>query len=153
MTSLQRLKKIFDIVLTEARDNPDFLHLLDAAMNEEATRGPAKEATEPPRGRRRTQAALNPYDDYEIGEQHLRERLDELSVEQLKDIVAEHGMDTMQLAMKWKSHERLKTLIAATVATRSRKGNAFTRQPAPVAEAVETGLPPISTPPEYPDRS
>ena len=49
----------------------------------------------------------------------------ELDTEQLKDIVAEHGMDTAKLAMKWKSSERLIEFIVSTVEARADKGRAF----------------------------
>jgi hypothetical protein len=52
-------------------------------------------------------------------------RLDELSVDELKDIIAEHGMDRTKLAMKWKDKTRLVKLIIDTVENRAQKGDAF----------------------------
>jgi len=51
-----------------------------------------------------------------------------LNIEQLKDMVAEHGMDQAKLAMKWRTSDRLVDLIASTVAARARKGDAFRSQ-------------------------
>jgi len=48
-----------------------------------------------------------------------------LSVEQLKDIVSEHALDSSRLALKWKSADRLVELIVATVRSRIEKGDAF----------------------------
>jgi len=55
----------------------------------------------------------------------LANRLGELSTEELKDIVAEHGMDRSKLAMKWKDKPRLIALIVSTVESRAQKGDAF----------------------------
>jgi hypothetical protein len=46
-------------------------------------------------------------------------------MEELKDIVAEHGMDSRKLAMKWKTPDRLIDLIVETVRERVTKGNVF----------------------------
>jgi hypothetical protein len=64
----------------------------------------------------------------EQGENALRGALTPLNVEQLKDIVAEYGMDTSKLALKWKSRDRLQDLIVATVRDRLAKGDAFRRE-------------------------
>lgn len=55
----------------------------------------------------------------------LARRLDELNEEELKDIIAEHGMDRTKLAMKWKDKQRLVDLIKTTVESRAQKGDAF----------------------------
>ena len=43
----------------------------------------------------------------EGGSEGLRTRLDALDLEGLRDIVAEHGMDSDRLAMKWKARDRV----------------------------------------------
>ena len=55
----------------------------------------------------------------------LRSRLSILTIDQLKNIVAEHGIDTTKLAMKWRTPERLVALIVSTVRGRLAKGTAF----------------------------
>lgn len=55
----------------------------------------------------------------------LEGRLAALEVEELKDIIAEYGMDRSKLAMKWKTKARLIELILSTVRSRSQKGDAF----------------------------
>jgi len=55
----------------------------------------------------------------------LRERLATLSLDQLRDIVAEYRVEPYTLAMKWKTPSRLIDLIADTIEQRSRKGEAF----------------------------
>jgi hypothetical protein len=61
----------------------------------------------------------------EQGEATLRERLTELDLEQLRDIIAEHGMDTDRLAMKWRDRSRVVDRIVERVVDRAAKGDAF----------------------------
>ena len=49
------------------------------------------------------------------------------SLDQLKDVVAQHRMDRSQLALKWRTPERLIELIVAQTISRAHKGEAFTR--------------------------
>jgi hypothetical protein len=120
MTDVDRLARFFAEIVREARANPAFAaRLLDTLRDgKTVSRGP-----------RQVRRARGPFDPFELhgtqGEAALRKRLGDLTVEQLKDIVAEHGMDQARLAMKWKTTGRLVDLIATTVATRSRKGDAF----------------------------
>lgn len=48
-----------------------------------------------------------------------------LSLDQLRDIIAEHGMDNDRLAMKWKDPARVIDRILERVSSRSEKGSAF----------------------------
>jgi hypothetical protein len=64
-------------------------------------------------------------DAFQEGEDHLHGALAGLSIDQLKDIIAEHGMDTDKLAMKWKGRDRIIALIVTTVKSRMAKGDAF----------------------------
>jgi hypothetical protein len=86
-------------------------------------RGTAK--TRPKRARR----ALGPWDPYDVyaqvGEAGLREQLSQLELEQLRDIVAEHGMNTDGLAMRWTKADRVVGRIVDRVVDRSAKGDAF----------------------------
>ena len=58
-------------------------------------------------------------------EPDLLARLADLSLEELRDIVAQFGMDPRRLVMKWKDAQRVRKHIVATTAQRSRKGDAF----------------------------
>ena len=62
---------------------------------------------------------------YEGGSEGLRTRLDALGLEQLRDIVAEHGMDNDRLAMRWKTRDRVISRIIDRVEARAAKGSAF----------------------------
>lgn len=80
----------------------------------------------PRRTGRRSRAVLDPFEVYsKDGETGLRDALLKLDLEQLKDLVAQYGMDPNRLAMKWKTSTRLVDHIAIFVASRSKKGGAF----------------------------
>lgn len=125
MTIKKLLKDVVAVVIDEAQKNPEFAQKLMAAAGwSEVTQGinqPAKQ-----RRGRRTPAVLDPVILYgESGEVLLRERLQTLDIEQLRDIVAECGMDPGKLVMKWKTKERVINHIVEMASARSKKGDAF----------------------------
>ncbi|HLM67353.1 MAG TPA: hypothetical protein VK358_07495 [Longimicrobium sp.] len=137
MNVTQQLRRLFDAVIAEAERSPAFARRLQDALG---TLSPPPLGTEPGpspapsaatvtaakrRGGRRPAGALDPFAAAQEGEGVLRARLGELSLDQLKDIVAEHGMDPSKLAMKWKKPDRVADLIASTVRERMEKGDAF----------------------------
>lgn len=77
------------------------------------------------RGNRRAAALVHPLTEIAQGEANLRARLAALDLEQLRDVVAEYGMDPNRLVMKWKDRERVVDHILATAVSRARKGDAF----------------------------
>ena len=123
MNTLDRLDRVFKTILEEARKSPEFAERLALALD-------VDKAPHPSRRHRRTPPVLDPLQLYSDGEDCLREGLTGLSIEQLKDIVAEYGMDTQKLAMRWKKRERLEGLILDTVQARLAKGAAFRDHPA-----------------------
>jgi hypothetical protein len=75
---------------------------------------------------RRAPAQLDPFKILaDTGESGLRTRLESLDLEELRDIVAQFGMDPRRLVMKWKDLIRVREHIVVTTAQRSRKGDAF----------------------------
>lgn len=82
---------------------------------------------------RRTRRSAGPWDPFSVyaehGEQTLRDRLSALDLEQLRDILAEHGMDTDRLAMKWRDTGRVVNRIVERVMDRAAKGDAFRTGP------------------------
>lgn len=84
----------------------------------------------PRRSGRRAPGPLDPFAVYaEHGEPGLRQRLQALELEQLRDVVAEHGMDHDRLAMKWKDSARVADRIVERVIARAAKGSAFRTSP------------------------
>ncbi|MCE3551329.1 hypothetical protein LWC33_07670 [Pseudonocardia sp. RS11V-5] len=117
------LASIIATIANEAKRTPRFATALTKGMiagAEVTNSAPAR------RSGRRSPGVLDPFAVYaEGGEGGLRERLSELELEQLRDIVAEHGMDQDRLAMKWKDSSRVAERIIERVAARSAKGSAF----------------------------
>jgi hypothetical protein len=75
---------------------------------------------------RRVPAKIDPFKILtDSGEQALMAQLAELDLEELRDIVAQFGMDPRRLVMKWRDAHRVREHIVATTAQRSRKGDAF----------------------------
>jgi hypothetical protein len=120
------LRRLFDEIIAEAERRPDFGRRLAAALGQ-----PSLEGVIPPlRGKRRNRREPGVFDPFELfaqGEHTLRQALEGLDIDQLKDIVSEHAMDSAKLALKWRSPTRLVDLIVSTVRTRIEKGEAFKR--------------------------
>ncbi|MDE0199695.1 MAG: hypothetical protein OXK78_15935 [Caldilineaceae bacterium] len=119
----ERLQTIMEVIVEETRSNPRFARRLGQVLKvapDEADDGKLK-----PRRNRRDPPSVDPFALYEKSEDHLRHALAELSLDQLKDIVAGHRMPQLTLALKWKTPARLVELIVETVKTRSHKGDAF----------------------------
>ena len=120
MSIPKKLKALFAEVVKEAEANPQFAERLAQIFGDMP-----KPSDSPGRPHRRTPAVLDPFEEYKRGEAVLRERLTALNLDQLRDIVAQYGMDRSKLAMKWKDQGRLLDLIVSTVTSRSEKGHAF----------------------------
>lgn len=126
------LARLVAVVADEASRTPRFARALARALPpapaDEAGAGPRRE--QGLRASRRTgRRAPGPFDPFAVyganGEDGLRQRLGALDLEQLRDIVAEHGMDHDRLAMKWKDPERVIGRIVERVMARAAKGSAF----------------------------
>ena len=74
---------------------------------------------------RRPEAVLDPVVVVGEGEDALRGQLSALSLDQLRDVVAEYGMDQGKLVMKWKDPVRIIDRIVEIAASRAQKGHAF----------------------------
>jgi len=121
------LDRLVAAVANEASTNPQLADALSAALTD--TR-PRTTDDKPPRGARRKRGPWDPFAIYaEHGETGLRERLSRLGLEELRDMIAEHGMDTDRLAMKWRNPERVVGRIVDRVVDRAAKGDGF-RPPA-----------------------
>ena len=141
--SLSRLAAIFDVVLREAENNHAFSVELERVLGAGAP-GLSQTAPSDPdrrfdstrrRSNRRAKAVLDPFSLLAVGEPHLRSELAKLNLDQLRDIVAEYGMDTSRLALKWKAPDRLVDFIVSTVIARNRKGDVFRESITPTQES------------------
>ncbi|MFP4361767.1 MAG: hypothetical protein ACLFTG_13965 [Alphaproteobacteria bacterium] len=118
MTLRRRFDAFVRVVAEQAERDPDFARRLEAALGGEFA--PARS----PR-RRRAPAAFDPIAAAHDGEATLRARLAELSADQLKDMIAEHGLDPTGRASRWRKPERLVELIVDRAVERAQKGRGF----------------------------
>ena len=128
MALKKALRDTVKVILDEVNNNPEFARRLEIALG--MGKAPRTARRKNPkqnmhRGNRRTPAVFDPVAIARSGSDILRARLAELDIEQLKDIVAEYGMDTAKLVMKWKSSERIIDRIVEVSVSRSKKGDAF----------------------------
>jgi len=132
------LHRLIRAVIEEAERNPDFeAALIDALDSAPSKRKSARaesprqvDANEAKRGKnRRAPAVLDPVQVARDSESGLRSALEKLSLDQLRDIVAEYGMDPGRLVMKWNTPERVIERIVEMSVARAHKGNAFRKTP------------------------
>jgi hypothetical protein len=131
-TLARQLARLTQAVAVEAARTQRFARALSRAIEEPA---PAQAST-PDRSalrkksNRRNPGIKDPFAVFaERGEAGLREQLATMNIEQLRDIIAEHGMDRDRLAMKWKDAQRVADRIVDRVAARATKGSAFRSRP------------------------
>ena len=114
MTAEQQ--RLLEDAVAAAAGDPEFGRALRRAVDDVL----------PKKRSRREPAVIDVFAAYaEGGEPELRRALAPLTVEQLKDVIAQHRMDRSQLAMKWRTPERLIELIASQTISRAHKGEAF----------------------------
>jgi hypothetical protein len=120
------LNRVFGAIADEATRSPRFAKALADALIPAAVVPSASEGAAPApskRSRRRAPGVLDPFAVYRDGhEAGLRAKLGELDVEQLKDIIAEHGMDHDRLAMRWKTPKKLIDRVVEKVVAGAAKG-------------------------------
>lgn len=160
-----QLARLVQAVANEAARSPRFARALANAITPKAQAGNASTSSgktsstqdlleershpEPPEPRdqrrhtrsgragRRNPGPLDPFAVYaDRGVSGLRQALATLDLEQLRNIVAEHGMDHDRLAMKWKTPDRVIGRIVERVEAVSNKGFAF-RSGAEALSAIE----------------
>lgn len=120
------LSRLFTVVAAEAGRSSRFANALSRAVHM-PNLAASQESSVPRRpSNRRKPGPFDPFAVYAEGqESELRARLAVLSLDELRDVVAEHGMDTDRLAMKWKDPQRVAERIIERVMDRSWKGSAF----------------------------
>jgi hypothetical protein len=154
VTLRSTLNRLIKAVIEEADRNPNFEATLNDALgtvtfkrklNEEAVVVAAPDSAEAKRGKnRRPPAGVDPVQVIrDGGELALRQALKERSLDQLRDIVAEFGMDPGRVVMKWKASARVIERIVEMSIARAHKGDAFRRlidtPGGPIPNSGETG--------------
>ncbi|UOQ83408.1 hypothetical protein [Gracilibacillus salinarum] len=112
----KKLEDLFQVIVQEAKDNQAFAKKLEKLF-------PTKPAAK--KRRKRAPALFNPVIVLEEGEDQLQTRLETLDIYQLKDIIAEYGMDPSKLVMRWRKKEKIIHHIVETTAQRAKKGDVF----------------------------
>lgn len=121
-----RLAHLVQVVAAEAARTQRFARALSKALDETSSGAASGRGNNTRRSNRRDSGVIDPFVIFaKEGETGLREQLALLSLEQLRDIIAEHGMDHDRLAMKWKDSRRVIDRIVDRVAARAAKGSAF----------------------------
>lgn len=136
------LTVLFKEIVQETDTNPAFRARLEAALGFDDKKKPeakARDADSPHPKRpsnRRPPAVLDPVHLARQGEDLLRSELAKLDIEQLRDVVADYGMDTGKLVLKWRDPERIIERIVEVARGRAQKGSAF-RDQAPSDEKTD----------------
>lgn len=128
MNLRQTLNAIAKAVADEAEQNARLRERLEAILGTDAPKRSALadgEGDVRRKGGRRAAAALDPVEVVRQGEDELRSRLARLDLEELRDVVAQYGMDPGKLVMKWKDSTRVIDRIVELASARARKGEAF----------------------------
>jgi len=126
MTIRRKLQALVRVITDEAARNPEFNQKLCEAIGFESQRRDEDRAKDSRPRRRRAPAAFDPVAMLrEHNVQQLRSQLSKLDLEQLKDIVAQYGMDTEKLVMKWRTPKRIVDRIVDISTKRVQKGDAF----------------------------
>src|SRR5437762_12996018 len=111
MNLKKTLSAIISVISAEADKNEAFKASLEQTLGiaSKATGGRQAAAITGTtrKGGRRTPAVFDPVELARQGEGVLRVRIGTLNLEQLRDIVAQYGMDPGKLVMKWKDTKRL----------------------------------------------
>ena len=116
------LHELVRAVVDEAERNPEFARRIEEALGiQEKQKKPVLSRA----AHRRAPAALDPVELARQGEATLRARLSALDLEQLKDVVADYGMDPGKLVLKWKNADRIIDRIVEVSIGRARKGEGF----------------------------
>ncbi|MGX8700520.1 hypothetical protein [Caproiciproducens sp.] len=128
-TVLELWEKISACIAEEITNNDEFAKRMGLLFEENIIKANCSKYeavnTKPKRGNRREPAKVNPFALLEQGAEVLKTALEALDIEELKDVIAENGMDTAKLAMKWKDRNRLINHIIDTTQRRSSQGEAF----------------------------
>jgi hypothetical protein len=127
------LSSLLREIITEAENNPGFRTRLEEVLGPDTpavskTKQSSSEGGVPYHQRpsnRRAPAKLDPVHLAREGNTELRDALSKLDLEQLRDVVADYGMDPGKLVLKWRDKERVIERIIEVSHSRAQKGSAF----------------------------
>lgn len=126
LTLMEKISPDKHATLDRYKQDLEYARAIDAlfqTLSETDKKIPPRRKRQPSR---RNPAIVDPFALYQQGgEAEVQQQLERLEIEQLKDIIAEHGMDSTRKAMTWKKPQRLVELIIQTVSRRARRGDAF----------------------------
>src|SRR5260221_14304975 len=125
MNLRKSLTDLVRVLIDEAERNPEFKENILSALGQKKSSDRAEPKNTGKPKNRRTAAILDPIELAGTGEQVLRSRLAELTIEQLQDIVSGYAMDPGRLVSKWKTPERIIDRIVELSLARAQKGDAF----------------------------
>ena len=125
MNFRKTLSALVSVIADEAEKNEPFRANIERVLGWDDPSQVRAQGKGLKRGGRRTPAILDPVELAGQGERVLRARLDTLSLDQLRDIVAQYGMDPGKLVMKWKDVGRIRDRIVELALVRATKGDAF----------------------------
>lgn len=120
----KNMKALFALIVDEAEKNEEFASSLSKIFGGDIIETKVKDSSGKRASNRRDKAVLDPIKLAEDDRLSV-EVLSPLSEKELKDIIADYGMDPSKLAMKWKNKDRLIQLILDTSFRRASKGDAF----------------------------
>ena len=122
MTLKSKLLALARIIADEADRNAPFRKALQEILDQK--KSPAPRANRKGSRHRRAPAKVDPIQLTREG-QNVRDALGSLNIEELKDVVAEFGMDPSKLVMKWKDSGKIIEHIIETSNSRATKGEVF----------------------------
>ena len=128
MTLKQRLSALVSAIVEETQKNEPFRVNVERALGINTSTSaplPRVKGTTKQRKGRRTPAVLDPVELARQGEDTLRTKISVLTLDQLRDIVAQYGMDPGKLVMKWKDTNRVIDRIVELALARATKGDVF----------------------------
>src|SRR5579859_6724242 len=123
MTLRKTLVALADVIAREAERNDDLRVQLEAVLGLKSpvSSYPSDRGGVASRRKgRRTPALLDPVEIARRSEDELRQQLEPLDIEQLRDIVAQYGMDPGKLVMKWKDRDKVINRVVELAVARSK---------------------------------
>lgn len=118
-SKINRISKVLRAIADNLDENPDFLKQLEDFVK-------TKEAAIPGKPKNSNVVSIDIWATHsQDGNNELRRKLEELSVPQLIKIIQENALDPSKLSHKWKTKNKLLSLIMDRVMDRVNKGKIF----------------------------